>query len=170
VGNVGSAVSKGFDLESQFRPVEFLSLGLSGGYTDATYSETVHGGADSIITEKGESIGVPKWSGAAFSQTEFPAFGLKAYARADFQFIGAGPNPDPNVYGYDPALYASGETKLLKLRVGALIEDWNVSVYANNVTNDHPVLSRGHDTISSPLFNSYTYPPRMIGVTATMRF
>jgi iron complex outermembrane receptor protein len=170
VGNLGAAVSKGFDLQTRLQPVAGLTVELSGGYTDATYGETTRGGAGSITAEKGDPIGVPKWSGSLSSQYDFASFGQKSYARFDFQFIGEGPSQDPKVYGYDPALTPTEETRMLNLRVGTYVGDWNLSLFADNVTNDEPVLSRNHDTLASPIFTSFTYRPRTIGLTAILKF
>jgi len=170
VSNLGAAVSKGFDLQTRIQPFSGLTVELSGGYTDATYSETTLGGAGSIIAEKGDPIGVPKWSGNLSSQYDFSPMGLRAYTRFDFQFIGEGPSQDPRVYGYDPAITPTQETKMLNLRVGAYLGEWNLSLFADNVTNDHPELSFGHDTLTSPIFTSYTYRPRTIGLTAVLKF
>ena len=171
-GNLGTAVSKGFDLQAQFRPIDPWLVQLNGGFTDAEYTETVHGGANAIIAEQGESIlGISKWSGTLSSQYDFKIGDLKSYGRADYEFIGTGAPQDPRVYGYDPALYPTPqETKRLSLRLGTLINDWNISLFVDNVTNDEPVLSRGHDTLSSPIFTAYTYRPRTIGLTAIYRY
>ena len=59
---------------------------------------------------------------------------------------------------------------MLNLRLGAYLGEWNLSVFANNVTNDEPVLSRDHDTLHSSIFTSFTYRPRTLGVTAALRF
>jgi outer membrane receptor protein involved in Fe transport len=170
VGNLGAAVSRGFDLESQIRPFVGLTLNLSAGYTDATYSKTTSGGAGAIIAAKGDPIGVPRWSGALSGEYDFAPHGLNLYARFDFQFIGEGPGQDPRVYGYDPAITPAGETRMLNLRLGTYLGDWNLSAFADNVTNDEPVLSRDHDTVSSPILTSFTYRPRTLGVTAALRF
>jgi iron complex outermembrane recepter protein len=170
--NFGTAVSKGFDLQTLLRPTGSLSLGISAGYTDAYYTETVHGGAGSIVAENGEPImGISKWSAVFSGQYDFKIGIGKSYARYDYEFIGEGNGQDPRVYGYDPALYPTPqETKKLSLRVGTIVNDWNFSLFADNVTNDEPVLNRGHDTLTSPIFTSYTYRPRTIGVTAIYKF
>jgi iron complex outermembrane receptor protein len=170
VGNLGGAVSKGFDLQTRIVPLTGLTVEVSAGYTDATYRETTLGGAGSITAEKGDPIGVPKWSGSISSQYDFVAMELKSYARFDFQFIGEGPAQDPRVYGYDPTLRPSDETKMLNIRAGTYLGDWNLSVFVDNLTNNEPVLSREHDTLTSPIFTSYTYRPRTIGLTAIWKF
>jgi outer membrane receptor protein involved in Fe transport len=170
VGNLGAAVSKGFDLQTRVQVLTGLTFELSGGYTDATYSETTLGGAGSITAEKGDAIGIPKWSGNVASQYDFALFGSRSYARFDFQFIGKGPSQNPRVRGFDPALTPTEETRMLNLRVGTYWDDWNVSLFVDNATNDRPVLSRGHDTLASTIFSSYTYQPRTIGVTAVLKF
>jgi outer membrane receptor protein involved in Fe transport len=61
LGNIGSAVSKGAELEIQARPVEAWAFTLSGAYTDATYTAT----NAAIGITSGERIpGVPLFSGA----------------------------------------------------------------------------------------------------------
>lgn len=170
VSNLGKAVSKGFDLQSRIRPFAGLSVELSGGYTDATYSKTTFGGAGSIIAEKGDPIGVPKWTGTLSSQYDFAALGQSLYARFDFQFIGEGPSQDPRVYGYDPALTPTEETRMLNLRLGTYLRGWNLSAFVDNVTNNEPELARGHDLLTSPIFTSFTYRPRTVGLTAALKF
>jgi iron complex outermembrane recepter protein len=170
VGNLGAAVSKGFDLQTQIRPLPGLTVGLNGGYTDAAYSRTTVGGSGTIISERGDAIGVPKWNGSLSSEYDFAQVGRNFYARFDFQFIGQGPNQDPRVYGYDAAIVPTGETKMLNLRLGTLLGQWNLSVFADNVTNNEPILSQGRDASSSPILTSFTYRPRTIGVTASLRF
>jgi iron complex outermembrane recepter protein len=170
VGNLGAAVSKGFDVQSRIRPFTGLSVELSGGYTDATYSKTTFGGGGSIIAEKGDPIGVPKWTGTLSSQYDFAALGQSLYARFDFQFIGEGPSQDPRVYGYDVAITPTEQTRMLNLRLGTYFHGWNLSAFVDNVTNNEPELARGHDTLTSPIFTSFTYRPRTLGITAALKF
>src|SRR6201999_142021 len=131
VGNLGAAVSKGFDLQTRVRPMAGLSVELSAGYTDATYSKTTLGGSGTVIAEKGDPIGVPKWTGTLSSQYDFATLGLNLYARFDFQFIGIGPSQDPRVYGYDPAFTPTEETRMLNLRLGTYLDGWNLSAFVN---------------------------------------
>jgi outer membrane receptor protein involved in Fe transport len=170
VGNLGAAVSKGFDLQARIQPFAGFAIEASGGYTDAEYSKTTMGGSGAIIAEKGDPIGIPKWSGSLSGEYDFTSFGRNLYARADFQFIGQGPGQDPRVYGFDSTIIPTGETRMLNLRLGTYLDQWNLSVFADNVTNDEPVLSRGHDTVTSPIFTTYTYRPRTLGVTAALKF
>jgi iron complex outermembrane recepter protein len=170
VGNLGAAVSKGFDVQTQVRPLPGFTVGLSGGYTDAAYTKTTVGGSGTVIAERGDAIGVPKWSGALSSEYDFASFGRNMYARLDFQFIGVGPSQDPRVYGYDPGIVPTGETRMLNLRMGTLLGEWNLSVFADNVTNNEPILSQGRDATGSPILTSFTYRPRTIGVTAVLTF
>ena len=128
------------------------------------------GGSGAIIAEKGEAIGAPKWSGSLAGQYDFAPLGRKLYARFDFHFIGARPRLDPRVYGNDSAISATEETRILNLRLGIHLHEWNLSVFADNVTNDEPVLSLGHDTLKSPIFTSFTYRPRTLGFTAVLAF
>lgn len=170
IANLGAATSKGADLQAQFYPLRSLGIDISAGYTDATYNQTVDGGGTSIIAEKGDPIGVPKWGATLSSQYDFYIAGYKSFARFDYQFIGTGPQQDPRVYGYDPALFPTQQTRQLSLRTGFTVADLELSLFMDNVTNDEPILSRGHDTLSSPIFTSYSYRPRTTGLTAIFRF
>ena len=66
VGNLGAAVSKGFDLQTQIRPLPGLTVGLSGGYTDAAYTKTTAGGSGRSLPRGVMPSACP--SGAAHSR------------------------------------------------------------------------------------------------------
>jgi hypothetical protein len=56
------------------------------------------------------------------------------------------------------------------LRIGARVSAFDISVFADNLTDSHDVLARSHDNVGSPLYYNSTYRPRTIGLTGTFRY
>ena len=46
----------------------------------------------------------------------------------------------------------------------------DLSLFANNLFNAHPLLGRYQDTVASTLFTDTTFRPRTVGVTGSYRF
>ena len=59
---------------------------------------------------------------------------------------------------------------MLNLRAGAQIDGTiDVSLFVNNVTNSHPVLSLYHDLPGTQMYRASSFRPRTVGLTATIR-
>jgi outer membrane receptor protein involved in Fe transport len=69
----------------------------------------------------------------------------------------------------DPDIPRAPATSVLDLRAGLRFGDIDVSLFVNNVLNDSPLLSYGHDDAGSGFYRSTTYRPRTFGITATIR-
>jgi hypothetical protein len=69
----------------------------------------------------------------------------------------------------DPTYTGLPQTKNLSLRAGLRCGGLDLSLFARNLTNSHPVLSHTRDTVGSDLFYDHTNRPRTIGITATYR-
>jgi outer membrane receptor protein involved in Fe transport len=179
VANLGSATSKGLDLQAQIEATDKLSIGLAVGYTNAEYAETVRGGptATSNIVTKGDHIPGSPWTGALSANYGFVAFGgRESYARADYQYrsrqtdLVSGNNPANGTFV--PAnVFVPPQTDLLSLRLGT---QWSsgldISLFVNNVFNSRPIVAQA----SSPgpvLLQQYsTFRPRTYGLTGTYRY
>ena len=61
------------------------------------------------------------------------------------------------------------QTRNLSLRAGLRWSGFDLSLFAQNLTNAHPLLSHTRDTTTSDLFYQHTIRPRTIGITATYR-
>lgn len=66
-------------------------------------------------------------------------------------------------FGYDPDLPAVGATNQTSLRVSVRVDGFDVSIFADNLTNSRDVLPRSHDNVGSPLCYNTTYRPRLAG-------
>lgn len=58
---------------------------------------------------------------------------------------------------------------LVSLRSGVNLEEWDLSLFADNLFDSHPPLATTHDIKTSPLFYQATFRPRTIGLTAIFR-
>jgi iron complex outermembrane recepter protein len=179
VANLGSATSKGLDLQADIRATDSLNIGLALGYTKAEYDQSVRGGpaaTANLITEGDHIPGAP-WSGALSAQYSFAAFGARpSYARADYQYQGkqteltARNNPLNGTF--TPAnVFVPPETNLLSLRAGV---EWStgldVSLFVNNVFNSTPVLAQASAPGQVLFLQQSTFRPRTYGLTATYRY
>ena len=176
--NLGAAVSKGLDLDLQYRATQGLLLGLQAGYTHARYTKTVYAGdpgAGSPVVTSGDVLAAVPWKLTASAEYDFAAFrDKKPYLRADDQFSGAQsgltPMQDANNGASDPSVPSLTSTNDLSLRAGLRWSGFDISLFANNVLNSLPVLVTGHDTTTSLLYYQHTWRPRTLGLTGTYRF
>ena len=183
VENLGKVRSVGGEVEVQTRPVDALLLDVSAAHVDAKYTRTVCAGpsactgmgapAQPVVTAGDRLPGAP-WTFLASAEYDFPAVAnRKPYLRADFQYTTAQtalqPIQDSNNGVSDPTYTGLPETKNLSLRAGLRFGGVDLSLFGQNLTDSHPVLSHTRDTTTSELFYDHTYRPRTIGITATYR-
>jgi iron complex outermembrane recepter protein len=180
--NLGAAESRGFDLQSQFKVSDALTVGATFGYTNASYTQTVFAtpvaaetpGSFSIVQDGDHLPGAP-WTLAVFSQVNFPLYSTSGYVRGDFQYsakqtalIAA---QDPANGGLPAAVPPIPSTAYASLRAGLKWAGVDVSLFAQNVFNSQPRLSTVDNAgVASPLFQVVTWRPRTLGVTATYHY
>lgn len=174
IDNLGTARSEGFDLTAQGRPIEGLTLGLDLGYNKAKFTETIRAASGAIIVDEGDSLGTPKWTVHPSAEYEFDFTGAhKAYLRADYQFIGKlgrTPELNPVTTSYDKTLYALKSRSITDLRTGVRLDNFDISIFANNVFGSSSLTSRSHYFKSLPLYFIMAEKPRTIGVTVVGRY
>ncbi len=183
VENLGKVRSVGGEVEVQVRPVDPLLFDVSAAHVDAKYTHTVCAGpsactgADApsqpVVTAGDRLPGAP-WTFLTSAEYDFPGVAnRKPYLRADFQYTTAQtalqPIQDPNNGVSDPTYTGLPETRNLSLRAGLRFRGMDLSLFAQNLTDSHPVLSHTRDTTTSDLFYDHTIRPRTIGITATYR-
>jgi outer membrane receptor protein involved in Fe transport len=168
--NLGSAKIDGVDLALSLQPLLGLSLGVAASYIDARYTTDLPGPDDIIIRRKGEPLDVAPWSVHLSGEYEFSLARYDAYARADYSYTSHNNTPlDLSSPLVDPSLPRAPKTTRLDIRAGMRFGDLDVSLFVENLLNDHPVLSLGHDSLDSENYRTTTYRPRTIGLTATYR-
>ena len=183
VENLGKVRSVGGEVEVQTRPVEALLFDVSAAHVDAKYTHTVCAGpsactgvdaASQPVVTAGDRLPGAPWTFLASAEYAFPAVAnRKPYLRVDFQYTTAQtalqPIQDPNNGVSDPTYTGLPETRNLSLRAGLRFSGIDLSLFAQNLTDSHPVLSHTRDTTTSDLFYDHTIRPRTIGITATYR-
>jgi len=185
-GNLGKASSRGFDVQSEFRPIPGLSFEASLGYTNAYYTKdlrvgdstadpacqfhAVPGVCPNLVTA-GDGLGVSPWTFAAGIQKSLPLFDNRAYVRVDDEYKSRvnrlAPVRNPLNQAYDAALVDPPATNFLSLRAGVAWDSFNVSLFVDNVLNSLPQLTYSHQDRATVLFESSTFRPMTIGVTGT---
>jgi len=169
--NLGSAVSRGFDIQADWAAGGGLNLGGNAGLTDARYTttETVEG---NIIALKGDSLATPEWTATANAQENFDLpMTASGYARIDYQF--AGPyyrTGSAETYSYDALTRNAPATNFVSVRAGAKRGGWDVSLFIDNLLNSHVPLYRYQDTVNSPGLRDTTFRPLTVGLTAIKKF
>jgi iron complex outermembrane receptor protein len=193
VANLGQVQSRGGDIDVQYRPIDPLTLGVTIAYTDARFTKSSCAGVlvyqapncvdpasqndfRPIVTEGNRLLGAP-WSFVGSAEYVFAEWKSRApYVRADFQYQTAQtallPGQDANNGLNDTTIPGLPVNKNLNVRGGMRWNGFDVSLFANNLTNAHPQLFISRD-IAAPFDEQYFargVRPRTIGVTATYRY
>lgn len=194
VANLGQVQSRGGDIDVQYRPFDPLTLGFTVAYTDVRFTKSSCAGVlvyqspncidpsnatktfRPIVTEGNRLFGAP-WSFVANAEYVFAAWKDKSpYVRADFQYQTAQnsllPGQDSNNGLNDTTIPGLPVNKNLNMRGGMRWNGFDLSLFANNVTDAHPQLFLSRD-IAAPFDQQYfarNVRPRTIGVTATYRY
>ena len=170
--NLGTAVSKGFDLQLNARVTSGFVLGLGLGYTDARYTKTVAGPNGSPIVSSGDLLAAAPWHGVVYADYTFTGLsnGAIPYAHIDAQYTNEYMTSNPNNALYDPILNKWYSNFFSLARVGFRYKGWDVSAFAKNLTNSHSVLWTQHWVITTPLVTQGTHDPRAIGLTLAYHF
>jgi iron complex outermembrane receptor protein len=172
VTNLGTAVSKGFDVQLSAAVTSDLVLGLALGYTDAKYTKTVNGPNATPIVSSGDLLQTAPWHGTASIDYSFFKLsnGAAPYAHIDAQYTNGYSTSNPDDALYDPVINKGYSTFFSTARVGFRHKGWDVSAFAKNLTNSHSVLFTQHLVLTTPLVIQGAYVPRTIGLTANYRF
>ena len=177
--NLGHAVSKGFDVSVRGKLTADLMLSVEAGYTNARYTRTVYAGSSTgpgySVVSSGDLLDPTPWNLNFSGEYRIPGFGnVDPYVHADYQVTSgqAGNLPAQNT---NNASYFAGTanqlaSRNLTMRGGARWDEFDVSMYANNLLNSAPRLIHSHDTAGSTLYFDRTWRPRTIGFTGTYRF
>ncbi len=180
--NLGAAQSRGFDLQTEYKLNDALTVGGTFGYTNADYTQTVFAtqvaaetaGSFSIVQDGNHLPGAP-WTLALFGQVNFPLMSTHGYVRGDYQYSAKQTSvtaaQDPANGGLPGAFPPIPSTAFTSLRAGTRWAGFDVSLFAQNLFDTQPKLSVINNSgVESPLFQAITWRPRTIGVTATYRY
>jgi iron complex outermembrane recepter protein len=169
--NVGSAVSKGAELEVDATPLPGLYMNLGLGYEDAAISSAPQGSPAAV----GSALnGVPRWTASLLGDYSFPVSFGKGFVRAQYSFTGTSiSNNNPvSVYDPTPAGRERGSYSLANLFVGGKHDSWEASVFVKNLFDVRGNLGDEQSEISElpgrPRWLITT--PRTIGIDVKRTF
>jgi hypothetical protein len=151
--NLGKFVIKGGDFSIDALATDHLKIGMALSFTRAAPN----------------AYAAPWMLDPTLEYTFKPLWGYKPYLRLDDEFHSKNPiakyTQNPNSPLYDPGFVPNPSTNQLNAHLGASNTHWDVSIYALNVLNSHPILySQQNEQVSSPA-NTYTFRPLTVGFT-----
>jgi iron complex outermembrane recepter protein len=181
--NAGAAQSDGVELELHERPVRNLDLGLTYGWTFArlTRNEPVNPG----VTESGYAgdrlPNVPDESLNLSADYTWPlanSLALRFYA--SYQYVGR----SQNLFSADLANPATGAVtstpdpgfafmpgySVIDGRISLQSDRWTLALYANNLTDKRGATNVLWDSPFTPGRYTYYVMPRVVGMSASLRF
>jgi outer membrane receptor protein involved in Fe transport len=197
--NLGQARSEGGDVEVLYKPVDALTFDVRAAYTDAKLTKTSCAGTLAFngsgcagtdpatglpisgiapIASNGNALLGAPWSFTASSEYHLPEWlGRVPYVRLDFQHSTAQKSllsgQDQNNALYDQTIPGLPVVNNLSARAGFRWSGFDLSMYANNLTNAHPLMFESRDIAydaTDRLYFGRGVRPRTIGVTATYRY
>jgi len=168
IANLGSAVSKGGDLQAEFAVTDGLTLESAVGYNDAYYTKGSLPGplATTPLSAKGDAIvgasatASAPWTITLGAEYKFRAFGGRdSFVRLDAEhqtknnrLLAA---QDPTTVQYLNCTQVSGAvapcaltppaTTFVSLRAGTNFGGWQVSPFIDNLLDTHPLLGYSYE-------------------------
>lgn len=168
--NLGDARSQGADIAVTARVTDDLLLGLAVAYNDSEYTTTTPG-TTADIRRAGEPLGVAPWTVHFSGQYDFMMLARDAYARFDYSYSSHDDTPlDVASPVVNPDIPRTPVIKSLDLRFGVKFGSLDLSLFAQNVTNEAPEIARYEDTPPANYFRGTTLRPRTVGLTAVYRY
>jgi iron complex outermembrane recepter protein len=166
IGNLGEAVSRGFDVQAEWAVTPHLVLSGTAGLTDAHFTKTLEQDGQ-LLAKKGDSLATPAWTATAAAEYRFtPWSGANGYSRLDYQFASAyDRSGSADVFGSDPLLRKAPAVHDLSMRLGVRFKGWDTAIYANNLLDAHTSLFRYRDNVSSYGFRDERLRPLTVGVS-----
>lgn len=169
--NTGSARSRGFDLNLNMRPMDNLRLGLTVGYNDSKYLDTLQSGTKATVFA-GQKIDGSPWTLNGFFEYSLLVGQHDAYIRVQDTYNSRPQGPfgfqNPISSVYDPTRVTNEAMNKLDVRLGLKAGPVNWSVFSENVLNAHPILNKANLFAYAPFFTERTITPRTIGIMATV--
>lgn len=193
--NLGTAVSKGFDIQAELALGNGFALDASLGYTNSRFTQTVQKGPDApVLVANGD--GVPgeaginyapgltaPWTIAIGPQYNFDLGGHKSFVRVDWEYSARtsflSPVQDPQATaqynnGYSYTLPA---TSFTSMRAGMNFGDFALSAFCDNLFDSRATINYAFAQLDynnpagppSPQENRWSFRPRTVGLTLTYR-
>ena len=167
--NLGDATSDGFDLSVKALMGSNWTSGLYIGYTNARYTSdtTIFG---ETLSRSGQAISdISPWNVTAELGYQAPlTSSMSWYGHVEDRYNSRNnklvPAEDPTTSSYDPDVTTNPSVNRLDMRFGLrFTSGTDVSLFATNLLNAHPVLNR-YDGLIDITSGAFTIVPRTYGV------
>jgi outer membrane receptor protein involved in Fe transport len=167
--NAGSAISKGAEFASEYRPLRGLTLGLSATYTDAYLNSVAPAG---IYALPGFRLPYSsRWSGRASADYEFHIVGeWKGDFGGDYSYVGE--RESDFTAAPTTQRVALAPYRVLDFHTGISVGHYAFNVYLKNALDDRGIISASPLTLSkTPADEGVSViQPRTVGVSASAKF
>ncbi|WP_168190407.1 TonB-dependent receptor [Luteithermobacter gelatinilyticus] len=193
--NVPEAHTQGVEFEVKAQPAEGLDLSLAMSYVEAEFDSTVIDSTGAVLggVRKGNRLpSVPEFSMGATATYTFPleivGNGVEGYVSATFQHRGSvftqPSDQEPGAGDFVSGLPFGGASgndvtsldleldgyETLNLSAGILKDNWEVTIYVNNVTDENANLSFDRERGGRARLGFRTNQPRTFGLMARTTF
>jgi hypothetical protein len=195
--NLGTAVAKGFDIQADMALGRGFTADVAFGYTSARYSQSTLP-PKPLLVQAGDAISGeaaidggpgtnPPWTLSAGGQYSFKLAQHDAFVRMDWEYTArnnwlAGVQ-DPATVQYSPETYTLSSTSFASARAGVSFGTWQFALFCDNLFDSRTTINYqlSQADANSPAYaanplasesvqqNAYTWRPRTIGITATLR-
>lgn len=167
VANVGSARTKGVELEINFKPVNALLLSASGSYTGAQYQSIDGPFQGAAAVQPGDDVpDIPRQKVDLAAEYSVPIATNKGYLHLDWSHLGSVPTGF-TFRDVRPAY------NTLQAAIGLRTDRYDISLYGHNLTNSIGILSiqQGSSYSYGSLFKTeIATPPRTVGIDLKAHF
>lgn len=172
VGNLGNAVSKGFDVQSTLQISGGFIVKLGVGYTQAQYDKTLEVAPGTPLVTKGDRLDTPPWHVSAAIDYAFAVSSdlPHGYAHVQYDSDSGYDLQHANDVTYDGLANRVAATRLVSARVGVRTGRWDASLYVDNALNSYDRTSFFHDVPTSGLLRYTAFRPRSVGLSAIYKF
>jgi hypothetical protein len=197
VENGKRALSQGADIQTQWRPIDPLTLSFNVGYNDAHYVDPVAGplGTGPKAVNAGDPFPLSPWQIAASLNYDRPVMGkYDGYLQLDYQWASGYHAPGSfGVASWNPYVRDVGATDNVSARLGVRFDSWDLNVFSNNLLDRSEKVGNAGIGISqcvatnlactnssngglpgygnfTPFVNQLYTRPREVGIQANYRF
>jgi iron complex outermembrane recepter protein len=189
--NLGTAVAKGFDVQAEMVLGGGFSVDAALGYTSARYTADTPppkahlvSSCDAISGEAAIDGGPgtnPPWTVSVGAQYNFTMASRDSFVRFDWEYTGRNNWPaavqDPTSVQFSPYTYTLSSTTFASLRGGMTFGNVQLALFVDNLFDSRTITnyqlsqldSNNPGTPPAPQQNAWTFRPRTIGITATLR-
>jgi outer membrane receptor protein involved in Fe transport len=130
--NLGTARSRGAELEIDGNPLPGLYMNAGLGFEDAALTSAPAG---SPLPVGSPLNGVPRWTGSLLADYSWPVSFGRAFVRAQYSFTGSSISDNNPVSVVNPTLAQRerGSYSLVNVFVGGKHESWETSLFVKNL-------------------------------------